>query len=52
MSVDNAMEIEEERQRRGSVTLAGGSKRRRDVEDVEEDEGYLKIRQELSLIHI
>lgn len=41
------METDEDRQRRGSVTSVGGSKRRRDVEDVEEDEGYLKIRQEM-----
>ena len=47
MSADDAMETDEDRQRRGSVTSVGGSKRRRDAEEVEEDEGYLKIRQEM-----
>ena len=38
---------EEERQRRGSVASVGASKGRRDEDEVEEDGGYIKIRQEL-----
>ena len=38
---------EEDRQRRGSVTSIGTSKRRRDDDESEDDGGYIRIRQEL-----